>query len=79
MKAYCLLVQAILPILEMEVMTKFGGAYHFDIKQPQNAPIFSTAVELCFKTSATTKGIKAKKQHVGLPNIQWLMLIAKSQ
>jgi hypothetical protein len=45
------------------------GAYHFDIKQPQNAPVFSTAWNYVSKLCSTTKGITSEKRHAGLQNI----------
>lgn len=50
------------------------GAYHFDIKQPQNAPIFSTAWNYVSKLSATTKGIASEKTTRWIAeHSQWLM------
>lgn len=50
------------------------GAYHFDIKQPQNAPVFSTAWNYVSKLSATTKGITSEKTTRWIAeHSQWLM------
>lgn len=54
------------------------GAYHFDIKQPQNAPIFSTAWNYVSKLSATTKGIAGEKTTRWIAeHSQWLMELPK--
>jgi len=54
------------------------GAYHFDIKQPQNAPIFSTAWNYVSKLSATTKGIISEKTTRWIAeHSQWLMELPK--
>lgn len=54
------------------------GAYHFDIKQPQNAPIFSTAWNYVSKLSATTKGIASEKTTRWIAeHSQWLMELPK--
>jgi hypothetical protein len=37
------------------------GAFHFDIKQPQNAPIFSAAWRYISQITTTTKGITSEK------------------
>ncbi|MBS1628579.1 MAG: hypothetical protein JST27_00835 [Bacteroidetes bacterium] len=50
------------------------GAYHFDIKQPQNAPVFSAAWNYVSKLSATTKGIASEKTTRWIAeHSQWLM------
>lgn len=50
------------------------GAYHFDIKQPQNAPVFSAAWNYLSKLSATTKGIASEKTTRWIAeHSQWLM------
>lgn len=50
------------------------GAYHFDIKQPQNAPVFSAAWNYVSKLSATTKGIASEKTTRWITeHSQWLM------
>lgn len=54
------------------------GAYHFDIKQPQNAPVFSAAWNYISKLSATTKGIASEKTTRWIAeHSQWLMELPK--
>lgn len=54
------------------------GAYHFDIKQPQNAPVFSAAWNYVSKLSATTKGIASEKTTRWIAeHSQWLMELPK--
>lgn len=54
------------------------GAYHFDIKQPQNAPVFSTAWNYVSKLSATTKGIAGEKTTRWIAeHSQWLIELPK--
>ncbi|MCT3807230.1 hypothetical protein HZP70_00435 [Elizabethkingia anophelis] len=54
------------------------GAYHFDIKQPQNAPVFSTAWNYVSKLSSTTKGITSEKTTRWIAeHSQWLMELPK--
>lgn len=54
------------------------GAYHFDIKQPQNAPIFSATWNYVSKLSATTKGIASEKTTSWIVEYsQWLMELPK--
>lgn len=54
------------------------GAYHFDIKQPQNAPVFSAAWNYVSKLSATTKGIASEKTTGWIAeHSQWLMELPK--
>ncbi|HMZ95148.1 MAG TPA: hypothetical protein PKK18_12415 [Chitinophagales bacterium] len=55
------------------------GAYHFDIKQPQNAPVFSAAWSYISKLSATTKGIASEKTTRWVAeHSQWLMELPKA-
>jgi len=54
------------------------GAYHFDIKQPQNAPVFSAAWNYVSKLSTTTKGIASEKTTRWIAeHSQWLMELPK--
>lgn len=54
------------------------GAYHFDIKQTQNAPAFSAAWNYVSKLSATTKGIASEKTTRWIAeHSQWLMELPK--
>jgi len=54
------------------------GAYHFDIKQQQNAPVFSAAWNYVSKVSATTKGIASEKTTRWIAeHSQWLMELPK--
>ncbi|TAM98783.1 MAG: hypothetical protein EPN39_08285 [Chitinophagaceae bacterium] len=54
------------------------GAYHFDIKQPQNAPVFSAAWNYVSKLSATAKGIASEKTTRWIiEHSQWLMELPK--
>lgn len=50
------------------------GAYHFDIKQPQNAPIFSAGWNYVSNLSATAKGLTSEKTTRWIAeHSQWLM------
>lgn len=54
------------------------GAYHFDIKQPQNAPLFSAAWSYISKLSTTVKGIASEKTTRWIAeHSQWLMELPK--
>ncbi|MDD3771553.1 MAG: hypothetical protein PHC38_02720 [Weeksellaceae bacterium] len=54
------------------------GAYHFDINQPQNSPVFSAAWNYVSKLSANTKGIvNEKTTHWIAEHSQWLMELPK--
>lgn len=54
------------------------GAYHFDIKQPQNASAFSAAWNYVSKLSATTKGIASEKTTRWIAeHSQWLLELPK--
>lgn len=54
------------------------GAYHFDIKQPQNAPVFSAAWNYVSKLTATAKGITNEKTTRWIAeHSQWLMELPK--
>jgi len=53
-------------------------AHHFDLKQPQNAPVFSAAWNYVSKLSATTKGITCEKTTRWITeHSQWLMELPK--
>lgn len=54
------------------------GAYHFDIKQPENAHIFSAAWNYISQVSATVKGITSDKTTRWIAeHAQWLMELPK--
>jgi hypothetical protein len=54
------------------------GAYHFDIKQPHNAPVFSAAWKYISKLSKTTQGIVKEKTTCWIAEqSQWLMKLPK--
>ncbi|NLO70911.1 MAG: hypothetical protein GX102_08260 [Porphyromonadaceae bacterium] len=55
------------------------GAFHFDIKQSQNEPVFSAAWNYVSKLSATTKGIASEKTTRWIAeHSQWLMELPKA-
>jgi len=54
------------------------GAYHFDIKQPQNAQVFSAAWHYISQIAATTQGITREKTTRWIEEYsQWLMELPK--